>query len=168
MEKELPDHEKEGSDLELLDAAPDVFRTPKKKKIVKVKEQLDDAFLRRSRRVLEKLRGFKDAESASKFNEDNDEKKYKEPKSAKKSKSAKGKKQKEDASMEEEPIPLAIIPPTSMEVAPHLPREVLQGIGHGSFRFSLRLSLLLCLTKMILMISCLLLCALASILVMVP
>jgi hypothetical protein len=44
---------------------PPVFQTPsKKKKTVKVKEQLDDGFLRHSKRISNLCGGFKDAESA--------------------------------------------------------------------------------------------------------
>jgi hypothetical protein len=42
-----------------------VFLTAKKKKVVKVKEQLDDSFLRRSKRVSKKLAGYKSKENAS-------------------------------------------------------------------------------------------------------
>ena len=57
---------KESEDeLELLDATPKVFLTAKKKKVVKIKEQLDDSFLRRSKRVSKKLAGYKSKENAS-------------------------------------------------------------------------------------------------------
>lgn len=61
--------EKGDSDLEMLDDPPQVFMTPKKKRAFKVKEKLDDEFLRRSKRVSQKLGGFKSAESASKHKE---------------------------------------------------------------------------------------------------
>lgn len=72
---------------------------------MRVKEKLDDSFLRRSRRISNKLQGFKDAESA--------------------------KKAKEPAAEVEEPIPLAMVPPPDCTVAPHLPKEILRGIGEG-------------------------------------
>ena len=42
-------------DVEILDAPPPVFQTPRKKRTVRVKEKLDDNFLRRSRRIYNKL-----------------------------------------------------------------------------------------------------------------
>lgn len=79
--------------------------TPRKKKASKLKEKLDDSFLRCSKRISQKLQGFKDAESA--------------------------KKAKESAqTVEDEPVPLAMIL-ACKDVAPHLPREVLQGLGQG-------------------------------------
>lgn len=92
-------------DVEILDAPPPVFKTPMKKRAIRVKEKIDDSFLRRSRRISNKLQGFKDAESA--------------------------KKAKEPATEEVEPIPLAMVPPPGCNVAPHLPKEVLRGIGEG-------------------------------------
>lgn len=44
------------ADLEILDAPPAIFKTPSKKKTLKVKEKQDDSFLRRSRRIANKLR----------------------------------------------------------------------------------------------------------------
>lgn len=70
-----------------------------------MKEKLDDSFLRRSKRILEKLAGYKDVEST---------KKAKQPIA----------KVVEDV---DEPMPLATIPP-SHEVAPHLPKEILEGM----------------------------------------
>jgi len=44
------------ADLEILDEPPAIFKTPgRKKKTLKVKVKLDDGFLRRSKRILEKL-----------------------------------------------------------------------------------------------------------------
>jgi hypothetical protein len=44
------------ADLEILDEPPAIFKTPgRKKKTLKVKEKLDDGFLRRSKIILEKL-----------------------------------------------------------------------------------------------------------------
>ena len=50
-----------------MDEAPAIFKTPgRKKKPLKVKEKLDDSFLKRSKRISNKLQGFKDEESARK------------------------------------------------------------------------------------------------------
>ena len=87
---------------------PPVFQTPsKKKKTVKVKEQIDDGFLRRSKRISNLRGGFKDAESA---------KKAKQP----------------TVDDPVEPMPLAIIPPSQdAAAAPHLSKEILEGIATG-------------------------------------
>jgi len=81
--------------LEVLEKAPPVFMTPCKKRVLKVKEKLDDSFLRRSKRLSEKFQGYKDAQSARK-----------------------GKKAIDDIAEEveaveeaDEPMPLAVIPP---------------------------------------------------------
>lgn len=96
----------EGADLEILEEAPAVFVTPRKKRVLKVKEKLDDSFLRRSKRLAKKFDGYKDAESA--------------------------KKGKETAVViDDEPMPLAIIPPPVNEAAPHLPRDFIEGIATG-------------------------------------
>jgi len=42
-------------DVEILEAPPPVFQTPRKKRAVRVKEKLNDSFLRRSRRISNKL-----------------------------------------------------------------------------------------------------------------
>ena len=76
-----------------------------------------------SKRVSQNLEGFKDADSARKFKEAKSAKKPKEAKSAKKPK--------ESAANVEEPVPLAMIRPPGKEIAPHLPREILEAIGHG-------------------------------------
>lgn len=55
-------------DLEILDAPPAIFKALSKKKTLKVKEKLDDSFLRRSKRISNKLQGFNDAESTKKAN----------------------------------------------------------------------------------------------------
>ena len=106
-------------DVEILEAPPPVFQTPRKKRAVRVKEKLDDSFLRRSRRISNKLQGFKDVESA--------------------------KKAKEPAANKDEPVPLAMVPPPGCKIAPHLPKEILRGIGEG---FLQRLSPLLCWKRM--------------------
>jgi hypothetical protein len=117
--------EESEKELEILEEVPAVFTTPKKKKTVKVKEQLDDSFLRRSNRLSIKADGYKDAKSA---------KKAKEPVITDarpiKKKNKKAGKSKTPAESEEEPVPLAMIPP-SITPAPYLPQEVLQGIGEG-------------------------------------
>jgi hypothetical protein len=43
------------ADIEMLDSPPPIFMTPRKKKAFKVKEKLDDSFLRRSKRISSKL-----------------------------------------------------------------------------------------------------------------
>ena len=84
---------------------PAIFMTPRKKKTLKVGEQLDDSFLRRSKRLSKKAEGYKDAKTA---------------KEAKKS-----------VEVDDEPMPLAMIPPLGNVAAPHLSQEILQGIGQG-------------------------------------
>lgn len=54
------------ADIEVLEEPPTVFRTPSKKKAFKVKEHLDDSFLRHSRRLSSKAKGYKDAKSTQK------------------------------------------------------------------------------------------------------
>lgn len=51
----VEDRETSKDDLIMLADTPDVFLTPKKKKSIKVKEQLDDSFCRRSKRISNKL-----------------------------------------------------------------------------------------------------------------
>lgn len=53
-------------DLEVLESPPPIFMTPRRKKAFKVKEKLDDSFLRRSKRISNRLQGYKDTASASK------------------------------------------------------------------------------------------------------
>lgn len=43
------------SDVEVLEVPTPMFKTPKKKQYIKVKERLDDSFLRRSKRIANKL-----------------------------------------------------------------------------------------------------------------
>lgn len=115
------------SDLEVLEGPLDVFKTPQKKRMVKMKEPIDDAFLRRSRRVALMKEGFKNAESAKKHKEGKDQEK-----GAKKGKTPKGgKKNNKKKKAILEPVPLAMIPPQNSAPAPHLPKEVLHGIGTG-------------------------------------
>lgn len=105
-------------DIEVLDEAPAVFKTPgRKKKPLKVKEKLDDSFLRRSKRISNKLQGFEDEESARKA------------KAAAVNINAE-----EDAADEViEPMPQAIIPPgpSGSGVAPYLGSDILRGIAEG-------------------------------------
>lgn len=95
-DQDIDMEEKTDSDLEMLHDAPDVFKTPKKKRMVKVKEQIDDDFLRRSKRISQKLGGFKNTESAKMYTEAGNEKvkpsgsKSKKTKSSKKAKKIEG------------------------------------------------------------------------------
>lgn len=50
-DQDIDMEEKTNSDLEMLHDAPSVFKTLKEKGVVKVKEQIDDDFLRRSKRI---------------------------------------------------------------------------------------------------------------------
>lgn len=95
--------EDEEVDIEVLNTPPAVFQTPRKKRVVKVREQLDDSFLTRSKRISSKLDGFKNAESA------------------------KMAKQATETQVEEEPMPLAVT--LGPAAAPHLSKEILEGIA---------------------------------------
>jgi hypothetical protein len=66
VQEETIMREKEVSDLEMLDCPPLVFKSVKKKKTMKIKEKLDDGFLRRSKRVSQKLGWFKTEKSTQK------------------------------------------------------------------------------------------------------
>lgn len=57
-----PEETDDDADLQVLDGPPAMFLTLCKKRALKVKEKLDDSFLRRSKRISNKLQGFKDAE----------------------------------------------------------------------------------------------------------
>lgn len=114
------DQEASEDNLGVLEEPPEVFMTPgRKKKPFMVREQLDDSFLRHSHRLSKKADGYKDTKSA------------KDSSSAKSSKKAKGtrksakKSTRKDATVEDEPIPLAIIPPMGNAAAPHLSQEIL-------------------------------------------
>jgi hypothetical protein len=91
---------------DVLEEAPAVFQTPRRRKSKKAREKLDDSFLRRSRRLSKKKEGFKNAESA---------------------RMNKSKDVLEQAAEEEvqEPTPLAIIPPgpSMTGAAPHLSKR---------------------------------------------
>ena len=79
---------------------------------MKVKEKLDDSFLRHSRRIANKLGGYKDAASAKADNQ------VKEPSTTE-----------EDVA---DPFPLAIIlGPSNYIAAPHLSKDILEGIATG-------------------------------------
>ena len=54
--------EESEEEIEILEEVHAIFKTPKKKKALKVKEQLDDSFLRRSSRLSIKAERYKDAE----------------------------------------------------------------------------------------------------------
>ena len=143
-EEDIVMEEKEDSDVEMLDGPPPGFTASKKKKSLKVKEKLDDEFLRRNKRVSKKLGGFKNEESANKHREE--EKRNKTPRGAKKNKETKipkkGKKLEVGSSvLEEEPAPLAVIPP---EGAPTCPNMCSKALGRASCRYNLRSCLLLC------------------------
>jgi hypothetical protein len=118
-------------DLEVLDEAPKIFKTPRKKKAFKAKEQLVDSFLRCSRRLSNKAEGFKDAKSAQKAKVHDDEEKSTKKKSKKAKSTKSSKKPKNPAQSKEEPRPLAMIYPPRFAPAPHLPQDMLQGIGQG-------------------------------------
>lgn len=75
--------------------------TPRKRRHVKAKEQLDEAFLRRSKCLSGMKAGFKDAKSA------------------------------QEAKEVAELIPLAMIPASGSSLAPHLNRDVVCGIAEG-------------------------------------
>lgn len=110
------DQEASEDDLGVLEEPPEVFMMPgRKKKPFMVREQLDDSFLRHSHKLSKKADGYKDTKSA------------KDASSAKSSKKAKGtrKSVRKDATVEDEPIPLAIIPPMGNAAAPHLSQEIL-------------------------------------------
>jgi hypothetical protein len=66
--EKIVEEEKSDSDLEMLDNPPTIFMAPQKKTI-KVKEQLEDSFLWRSKRVSQKLGGLKNEDSTKKFKE---------------------------------------------------------------------------------------------------
>lgn len=127
-EKDKP---KEDSDLEMLESPPPMFMTQgKKKKTVKALEQLEDSFLRRSKRVSGRLGGIKDKQSAKKFEVQQAQKSEKKPtrpkKGKKPKKGSKTKKQDVDSEVPEEPVPLAVIPP-----APYLTKDIPERIGEG-------------------------------------
>lgn len=111
-EEDMIMEEKEDSDLEMLDGPPQVFMTPKKKRAFKVKQKLDDEFLRRSKRVSKKLGGFKSAnkhkEAETGKKTDALTKESKKSKATKKSKKANAEASTQDEVLE--PTPIAMIP----------------------------------------------------------
>ncbi|KAG0530288.1 hypothetical protein BDA96_05G173200 [Sorghum bicolor] len=89
----------------------------KKKKSRKMKEQLDDSFLRRSSRISSKTQGYKNEESAKKAKG-----------------TSKGNKPGGEAAEEVLDImPLDAIPPSNPGdgPAPHLPLDILRGVAEG-------------------------------------
>lgn len=105
--------------MEILDEAPTIFQTPRKRRSKKLKEKLDDGFLRRSSRLSKKSEGYKNAESA------------------RRNKQASGQATSvgDSATSEDmilEPTPLAIIPGPAVEgPAPYLSKDILKGIATG-------------------------------------
>lgn len=75
--------------------------TSRKRRHAKLKEQLDDSFLRRSKRLSEKTAGFKDAKCA------------------------------QEAGSTFSPVPLDMIPAPGSTPAPHLTQDIVQGIAEG-------------------------------------
>lgn len=82
--------------------------TPRKKNAFKLKKRIDDSFLRRSKKLAKKYESFKNEESAKKAREDANVTTVEnvEP---------------------DEPMPLDVIP----RPAPHLSKEIIEGIAHG-------------------------------------
>jgi hypothetical protein len=75
--------------------------TPRKRRHAKVKEQLDESFLRHSKRPSGLKAGFKDAKSAK------------------------------EAKETSEPIPLALIPALGSALVPHMNMDAAHGIAKG-------------------------------------
>jgi hypothetical protein len=99
-------------DDEVMEIAPAQF-TPRKRRAVKVKEQLDEEFLRCSKRNAAKRAGFKTPQNKDKAQE---------------------KRMKAQALGEVlEPVPMAMIPasPSVQAPAPYLTKEVVEGIATG-------------------------------------
>jgi hypothetical protein len=95
-------------DDELMEITGENF-TPRKRRAAKPKEQLDDRFLRRNKRNVVKLDGFKTAP-------------------AQVDKNALDQVHKDDVL---NPMPLAIIPAPSSTPTPHLTKNVIEGIATG-------------------------------------
>ena len=53
-------------DEEVVEIPPLAFQSPRKRRVVKLKERLDDSFLRCSKRLSTELNGFKDPQVAKK------------------------------------------------------------------------------------------------------
>lgn len=69
VEDDKAQQEDDDQDVVLLDVPLPVFKTPKKKRVSKLKEKLDDSFLRHNRRTAKKFDGYKEVESAKKNKE---------------------------------------------------------------------------------------------------
>lgn len=98
LEKEELKLLQEEDDEDLMEISGTNF-TPRKRRHVKVREQLEDSFLRCSKRISDMKAGFKDVRSA-------------------------------DEAVAE-PQPLAIIPVPGSTPAPHLTKNIVQGITEG-------------------------------------
>ena len=117
-------------EIAVLDEALAIFKTPKPKRTHKVREQLEDSFLRRSKRLSIKSEGFKDAKSARKAKESPKEKVSANARN--KLTHKKAQKGKKNIEIEEEPAPLGmILPPLGFAPTPYLSQNILQGIGEG-------------------------------------
>lgn len=85
-----------------------------------MKEKLDDSFLRHSRRIAKKHEGFKDVESTMKNKQAAEHEAFEEEEEV------------------VEPIPLAIIlGPSKNGAAPHLSKEIMEGITIGFHQIQL-------------------------------
>lgn len=108
----LSDEEGKDVDIEVLEEAPAVFQTPRRRRSRKAKEEINDAFLRRSTRLSKKAEGFKDAASARK-----------------------NKQAARPTTSDEEVVdatPLPMIPGSPKDgPAPHLSKDILKGIATG-------------------------------------
>ena len=116
-------------DIAILEEALAIFKTPKSKKTPKIREQLEDSFLRHSKGQSIKSEGFKDAKSARKARESAKEKEPAKDKA--KNTNEKAQKNKKHVEVEEEPVPLAVIPPPGFALTPHLSQNILQCISEG-------------------------------------
>lgn len=100
-------------DIEILEEPPAIFQTPSRRRTKKVKEKLDDNFLRHNRRLSKKNDGFKDVKSDRKNKEAAQSEAIDEEEVAK-------------------PTALAITPgPSNNGAAPHLSKEIMEGIATG-------------------------------------
>lgn len=119
----------------------------RKNKPFKVREQLDDSFLRRSHRLSLKTEGFKDAKSAREASS------VKSPKTSKSSSKKKAKKSSRKSAAEaEEPVPLAIIPSGGLLLPLTCPMRSYKALVKASSRYSQRVSRLHFWDRMTLMI----------------
>jgi hypothetical protein len=123
-------------DVEVLEETLEVFLMPgRKNKPFKVREQLDDSFLRHSHRLSLKTEGFKDAKSAREASS------VKSPKTSKSSSKKKAKKSSRKSTGEaEEPVPLAIIPSGGLLLPLTCPMRSYKALVKASSRYSQRVS----------------------------